>query len=216
MNQTAIKGVLLDLDGTLIDAFAPIIHAMSETLKVFDLPAMSDEAIRRHTGRGDCSMSDLFGDKKEAATEHFVMIHDQTYLNDIKVLAGAEELIDWLTKQGLPMAVVTSKGQHRAEAQLEKLGWINLFSCIIGKLEGRASKPDPEPLLLACAQMDLKTDEVIMVGDGEADMKAASRAGCLALGLTHNFSNEELLNYGANKCVTSLNEVLEWLKGNTL
>ena len=207
-----IKGVLLDLDGTLIDAFAPIIHAMSETLKAFELPPMSDEAIRRHTGRGDCSMTALFGDNKEAAGEYFVTIHDQTYLNDIKTLSGSESLLKWLATIGLPVAVVTSKGQHRAEAQLTKLGWMDFFHCIIGKIDGRASKPSPEPLLLACSQMNLNANEVVMIGDGEADMKAAKRAGCMGIGLTHSFSTKELMNEGADICFESLDEVLLWMK----
>ncbi|MDX8387106.1 MAG: HAD family hydrolase [Ghiorsea sp.] len=212
MKETKLNGVLLDLDGTLIDAFAPIIHAMQETLKAFELPAMTDEAIRRHTGRGDCSMIALFGEQKEAASEHFVTIHDQTYLNDIKPLQGAQALLIWLKEHGVPTAVVTSKGQHRAEAQLTKLGWMPYFECIIGKVEGRASKPNPEPLLLACDAMNLPVDKVLMVGDGEADMKAAQRAGCLALGLTHSFSNDELVKSGADVCFQSLDHVLEYLK----
>lgn len=213
MKQPIFEGVLLDLDGTLIDAFAPIIHAMRETLQHFELPAMSDDAIRRHTGRGDCSMTALFGDKKEQAAEYFIQVHDQTYLNDIQIMPGAEALMQWLQDKNIPMAVVTSKGQHRAEAQLDKLGWLPYFSCIIGKLEGRASKPDPGPLLLACEQMGLNIQDAIMVGDGEADMKSAYRAGCVGIGLTHSFLEGELLQAGAKRCFTSLGDVLLWLQG---
>ena len=210
------KGVLLDLDGTLIDAFAPIIHAMRETLQYFELPAMSDDAIRRHTGRGDCSMTALFGDKKEQAAQYFIQVHDQTYLNDIQMMSGAEALMRWLQGKNIPMAVVTSKGQHRAEAQLEKLGWLAYFECIIGKLDGRESKPDPEPLRLACEKMALDIQDVIMIGDGEADMKAAFRAGCAGIGLTHSFSEEELVRAGAKQCFASLDEVLLWMQGEVI
>ncbi|MDQ6977181.1 MAG: HAD family hydrolase [Ghiorsea sp.] len=213
MGKPMFKGVLLDLDGTLIDAFAPIIRAMRETLQHFELPEMSDDAIRRHTGRGDCSMTALFGDKKEQAAQYFIQVHDQTYLNDIQIMQGAETLMQWLQAKHIPMAVVTSKGQHRAEAQLEKLGWLPYFTCIIGKLEGRASKPSPEPLLLASEHMHVNIRDVVMVGDGEADMKAAYRAGCVGLGLTHSFSEEELLSVGASQCFTSLGDVVGWMQG---
>ena len=213
MKKPIFKGVLLDLDGTLIDAFAPIIHAMRETLQYFELPAMTDTAIRRHTGRGDCSMTALFGDKKEQATQHFIQVHDQTYMDDIQVMQGAEVLMRWLRDKNILMAVVTSKGQHRAEAQLEKLGWLAYFECVIGKLDGRACKPDPEPLLLACEKMNLNIQDVIMVGDGEADMKAAFRAGCVGIGLTHSFSEGELVQAGAKQCFTLLDEVLLWMQG---
>ena len=207
-----IQAVLLDLDGTLIDAFTPIIFAMQQTLQAFDLPAMSDAAIRRHTGRGDCSMTALFGDAKDEATQHFIKIHDQTYLQDIKPMPDAEVLLADLKQKNMPMAVVTSKGQQRAEAQLEKLGWMHYFDSIIGKMDGRASKPSPEPLLLACSELDVSPDDVVMVGDGEADMKAASRAGCFAIGLTHSFTHVELELSGANICFKSLSGVVRWLK----
>jgi HAD superfamily hydrolase (TIGR01549 family) len=216
MNKPIFKGVLLDLDGTLIDAFAPIIHAMRETLQYFELPAMSDAAIRRHTGRGDCSMTALFGDKKEQASQYFIQVHDQSYLNDIQIMQGAEALMQWLQGKHIPIAVVTSKGQYRAEAQLKKLGWLSYFSCVIGKLDGRASKPNPEPLLLACKQMNLNIQDVIMVGDGEADMKAASRAGCVGIGLTHSFSENELMQAGAKHCFASLDDVLLWIQGEDI
>ncbi|MDX8381016.1 MAG: HAD family hydrolase [Ghiorsea sp.] len=212
MNKPAIKAVLLDLDGTLIDAFEPIIGAMQQTLVEFHLPEMTAQQIRRHTGRGDCSMIALFGERKEDAAKRFVEIHDLTYLDDIKVMDGAEQLLNSLSTRSIPTAVVTSKGQHRAEAQLKKLGWLNYFQSIVGKMDGRASKPSPEPLLLACENLGVDVSSVVMIGDGEADMKAASRAGCFGVGLTHYFSDEELKENGATICFKSLNEVNDWLK----
>jgi len=212
MNKPDYQGVLLDLDGTLIDAFKPIIAAMRQTLAEFGLAPMSDEAIRRHTGRGDCSMTALFGDKKDEAVKRFIEIHDLTYLQDIKMMPSAETLLDFLHKHDIPTAVVTSKGQHRAEAQIDILGWNKYFSSIVGKLEGRASKPNPEPLLLACEGLAVAPEYAVMIGDGEADMKAAARAGCFAVGLTHSFSQEELKESGASICFQSLNEVYQWLK----
>ncbi len=211
----SIKGVLLDLDGTLINAFPPIIRAMRQTLAEYGLPEMTEQAIRRHTGRGDCSMAALFAEHKETASKRFIEIHDETYLNDIQPLSGAEILMQWLKSQAIVMAVVTSKGQHRAEAQLQQLGWMDYFSCIIGKQEGRASKPSPEPLLLACSKMGLDIADVLMIGDGEADMLAAQRAGCEGLGLSHSFTEQELKKAGARHCFASLDEVLMWLQKKT-
>ena len=212
MRPPDYQGVLLDLDGTLIDAFQPIIAAMRQTLAEFGLEPMSDEAIKRHTGRGDCSMTALFGEQKDAAVKRFIEIHDLTYLQDIEIMPGAEDLLEYLLQLGIPTAVVTSKGQHRAEAQIQALGWQKYFTTIVGKLDGRASKPNPEPLLIACDAMVCSAEQALMIGDGEADMKAAARAGCFGVGLTYSFSEDELKESGANICFHSLNDVLEWLK----
>jgi len=83
---------------------------------------------------------------------------------------------------------------------------------VIGKIDGRPEKPDPGPVLLACEQLGIDPENSVMVGDGIADMKAATRAGSRALGLCDAFSAEELTEVGASLCFDSLPEVHAWLK----
>jgi len=211
MKQT-IKAVLFDMDGTIVDAFPPIIRALNQTFTEFGLPTMSDTDIKRHTGKGDCSMTALFGERKIAAGIRFLEIHDEDYLDRITPLAGAESLFKWLTDKNIPIAIVTSKSQKRAEAQLEVLGWSGYFKSVIGKLEGRPEKPDPAPVLLACKELGISPEVSIMLGDGLADMKAAQRAGSRAFGFCDAFSADELTEAGASVCFDSLNEVHTWLK----
>lgn len=207
-----IKAVLLDMDGTIVDAFPPIIRALNQTFVEFGLPQMTAAEVKRHTGKGDCSMKALFGERREAAAARFLEIHDEDYLEQIKPLTGAETLFDWLKSQQIPAAIVTSKSQMRAEAQLDALNWAHYFDAVIGKMDGRAEKPDPEPVLLACKHLGVEPQHAIMIGDGIADMKSASRAGSRALGLCDAFSAEELTEVGALHCFDSLNEVHTWLK----
>jgi len=211
-NQNAIQAVLFDMDGTIVNAFPPIIRALNQTFIEFGLPTMSDIDIKRHTGKGDCSMTALFGDRKAAAAARFLEIHDEDYLERITPLDGAEKLFEWLHSKHIPCAIVTSKSQLRAEAQLERLGWQHYFASIIGKIEGRAEKPDPAPVLLACTQLNVHPATTIMIGDGLADMKAAKRAGSRAIGMCDAFSAKELHDVGAFLCVHSLIEVHTWLK----
>jgi len=205
-----VKAVLLDMDGTLVDAFKPIITALNQTLKDFGLPQMSDEDVKRHTGRGECSMISLFGDEREAASKRFLEYHDQ-HLFEIKPMTGAETLLDWLMEQGIASAIVTSKSQTRADQQIEHLGWTGKIAAVIGMLDGRRQKPDPHTIHLACEALRLPPAETIMVGDGTADMKAAKQGGSTPIGITHSFNEEELRDAGATRCFRSLSEVQAWL-----
>ncbi|WP_018294153.1 HAD family hydrolase [Mariprofundus ferrooxydans] len=209
-----INGVLLDMDGTLVDAFPPIIRALNQTFSEFGLPQMTAQEVKRHTGRGDCGMKALFGEHREAAGARFLEIHDEDYLQRITPLQGAETLLLWLQDNALPCAIVTSKSQSRAEAQLDVLGWSDLVQAVIGKIEGRPEKPDPAPLWLACERLGITATECVMVGDGVADMQAATRAGSRALGLCDGFSATELTEAGADFCFDSLTGVHAWLKNN--
>jgi len=207
-----IKAVLLDMDGTIVDAFPPIIRALNQTFVEFGLPQMNAKEVKRHTGKGDCSMKALFGDRREEAAARFLEIHDEDYLEQIKPLTGAETLFRWLQDNSIPTAIVTSKSQMRAEAQLDALNWTKYFGAVIGKMDGRPEKPDPGPVLLACQELNIDPQYTVMVGDGIADMKSATRAGSRALGLCDAFSAEELTKVGASRCFDSLTEVHTWLK----
>ena len=207
-----IAGVLFDMDGTLVDAFPPIIRALNQTFAEFGLPQMSAQEVKRHTGRGDCSMKALFGERREEASARFLEIHDEDYLDHITPLAGAATLLQWLSERQIPTAIVTSKSQQRAEAQLDALGWRGYFGAIIGKVDGQPEKPDPAPVRLACETIGIAPERCVMIGDGVADMKAARRAGATPIGLCDGFSAQELHDAGAAETFHTLSEVHQWLK----
>ncbi len=211
-----IKAVFLDMDGTIVDAFAPIIRALNQTFLEFGLPQMTPEEVKRHTGRGDCSMKALFGERREEAARRFLEIHDEDYLEHIHPLPGAEELLRWLKQAGLPVAIVTSKTQSRAEAQLQRLGWEPLIDAVIGKIDGRPEKPDPTPIRLAAEMLGMEAGQGVMVGDGVADMKAAVRAGAVGLGICDAFSPSELAEAGASACFYHLDEVRQWIQSRQM
>ncbi len=207
-----IRGVLFDLDGTLLDAFPPIISALNQTLKEFGKPQMTVEAIKRHTGHGGGGIKPLFPDHVEEAGRRFLELHDALYLKQVQSIDGAEAILSLLEKLGIPMAVVTSKGQHRAEAQIDLLGWHDYFQTIIGKTDGRPEKPSPIPMQMACDALRRPAAECIMIGDGIGDMKAAVNAGLFSIGISDSFSEKELEENGASICFNSLIEVYQWLK----
>jgi len=211
MNPPKIRAVLLDMDGTLVDAFRPIITALNRTLADFSMPQMSEDEVRRHTGRGECSMISLFGEHREAAAVRFLKYHDEN-LFDVRPMPGALELLDWLAKNGIARAIVTSKSQIRADKQLAYLGWDNKLDSVIGLREGRRQKPDPHTVHLACEALNIPPSACVMVGDGTADMKSALRAGVFPVGLDHSFSSKELCEVGAEVCFSSLAEVQTWLE----
>jgi len=206
-----VRAVLLDMDGTLVDAFRPIIIALNHTLSDFGLAQMTDDEVIRHTGRGECSMISLFGDHREAAAARFLEYHDE-HLFDVKPMPGAVELLDWLADQGIASAIVTSKSQTRADKQLDFLGWSDKLGAVIGLCEGRKQKPDPHTVHLACEALGVTAEQSIMIGDGTADIKAAQRANAMAIGLTHSFTADELSEVGAAHCFASLPEVHSWLQ----
>ncbi len=207
--------VLFDLDGTLIDAFPPIISALNRTLKEFGRKEMSAEAIKRHTGYGGAGIKPLFPEHEQEAGRRFLELHDAIYLDQVMPAVGAERILNWLLELSIPMAVVTSKGEQRAKAQISHLGWERYFRSIIGRVDGRAEKPSPVPVRLACKALSVEPVQSLLIGDGIGDMKAGSSAGSYTIGIADSFSAKELKEAGANLCFDSLDEVLNWMKEKT-
>jgi len=207
-----IHGVLFDLDGTLIDAFPPIVSALNQTLREFGKEEMSEMAIKRHTGRGGEGIEPLFPGQVEEAGRRFLELHDAIHLQQVSAIDGAVPMLEWLAARSIPVAVVTSKGQQRAEMQIDVLGWNDYFGAIIGRIDGRPEKPSPVPVLMACEAMNRDACSCLMVGDGIGDMKAGSSAGLFTVGIVDSFSEEELSGSGADICFKSLTEVFHWLQ----
>lgn len=204
--------VLLDMDGTIVDAFGPIIYALNSTLEEFGLATLTEEEVIRHTGKGECSMISLFGDQRDAAGKRFLEFHDRR-LFDIKPLPSAAALLSTLHQLGIKVAIVTSKSQVRADQQLAFLGWDQYIDVVIGLKEDRRQKPDPHTLELACAALEVTPDHVFMIGDGTADMKAALQAGVPTIvGISNSFSSGELLAAGATTTFKDLQETWTWLQ----
>ncbi|MDQ6976306.1 MAG: HAD family hydrolase [Mariprofundaceae bacterium] len=204
--------ILLDMDGTLVDAFAPIVYALNATLEEYSLPQMSKEAIVRHTGKGECSMMALFGDRRVAAGKRFLEFHDQRMF-ELSPLPAAEDLLRGLLDAGIARAIVTSKSQQRADQQLKFLQWDGLLDAVVGLCDDRRQKPDPHTLQLACEKISCKYERTWMIGDGIADMQAARRAGLArVMGIANSFSDAELRKAGADETFIDLQGAWTWIQ----
>jgi len=206
-----IQGVLLDLDGTLIDGFSPIVAALNQTREEFGMQPLPHLEIQRHTGRGGGSVEAMFGKAWREAQPRFLELHDRVFLSQTSPMPGAEELLDFLVVNGLVAGIVTNKGQERAETQLQHLGWHGKLAVVVGYVPGKPSKPSPKPVKLACKLMQIDVRRSLFIGDGPADMQAASRAGSLPIGIADSFSEEELRESGAALCFANLMDIQAWM-----
>ena len=89
--MSAIRAILFDMDGTLVDAFVPIIYALNRTLAALNLPEMNEADIQRHTGRGEASIRTLFGDRFDEAVHLYLQFHDER-MYELMPMPGAKAL----------------------------------------------------------------------------------------------------------------------------
>lgn len=201
---------LFDLDGTLADsrdaiwdAFAHAAAARGHALP----PRARVDALVGHP------LEDVFAgalgcDPHEAAALSLAYqarfaVAAPTLL---RLMPGALEALDALRET--PLGVVTTKRRAAAEATLAALGIRARFLVLVAREDARAMKPDPAPVLAACAALGVVPSRAVMVGDTALDVRAGKAAGARAIGvLGGHGSRAELEEAGADVVLAGLGEL---------
>jgi pyrophosphatase PpaX len=210
------KAVLFDLDGTLLDTrdmiLASFRHAIAEVLGKDALP--SDNDILSLVGIPLADQMRRFAPEHEAQLlktyrAHNAQIHDSM----LRGFEGTETALCELKREGLRMAVITSKQHESAMRGLEGMKLTSFFEFVIGSDDCAKHKPHPGPLLAAAERMGLAPSACAYVGDSPFDMEAAQAAGMYAVGaLWGMFTADELLNAGAAILATQIGELPRTLR----
>lgn len=196
------SAVLLDLDGTLVDSVYLHVVAWYEALHAsgFRVPMN-----RIHAGIGlgsDRLVPWLLGGHHDG-TDELADDHTRRFLARAELLVptdGARELLADLELREVPFVVATSAGDEERAALLGALEREDL--AIAGAGDVASSKPAPDILVAACAELDVDPDHVVMVGDAPWDARAARRLGMEAVAVRcGGFGDEALLDAGVERIV---------------
>jgi phosphoglycolate phosphatase-like HAD superfamily hydrolase len=204
------RGVLFDLDGTLIDHFNVIYQCYEYTLRWLDRPVPDFETVRRATGGSMEVTMKYFVEKdqiKEAGQiwrQHF----DKIFLDDITMLPGARELVEELSKRGYKQAVFTNKIGEQSRKIITHLGLDSMMEFVLGANDTPNRKPQTAFSREVLDRLKVEKSRVVFVGDSPFDIQAAhcvSRpAYCVTTG-TH--TEAELIDAAADGIFLNLIEL---------
>ena len=175
-----IKGVLFDLDGTLVNTTPLILESFRHTFKQFGMVVPSDSELvagfglpmrTAVTAYMPDEMADEFCDAYRAYQR---TRHDEL----IEGIDGVGETLSSLKQSGIKMAVVTSKKRPAAIRDLGCYNLVEYFDTIIACDDCAENKPLPGPSLMALKRLGLNGADCLAVGDSPYDLQSARAAGC--------------------------------------
>lgn len=204
MARSSTTGILLDLDGTLVDSVYHHILAWDQALAAHGhhVPLAR---IHQAIGLGsDRLLPWLLGGEPEEAdaiaamhTERFLAMADR-----LRPTSGALALIEDLDRRRVEFVIATSAGDGERSVLLSALGTDEVAT--VGSDDVSSSKPAPDLLSVAAEHLHGEPQHLIMVGDSPWDARAAERAGMGAIGVrTGGFSRGSLADAGASRIVDS-------------
>jgi HAD superfamily hydrolase (TIGR01549 family) len=217
-NQTGTPAFLFDLDGTLIDSVYQHVLAWREALERGGRKLAVWQIHRRIGMSGGLLVNALAretgGDAEAIDADQLIQWHAEAYLKyveQVRPLPGAVELLDFLAKAGVPHAIATSGRRQSAARSLEMLG-VRDDLVVITRDQVRYAKPDPDLFLAAAEKLGVSIHDSVVVGDSVWDLLAARRARAIGVGvLSGGYGQEELERAGAYRVYQDPADLLKHL-----
>ena len=204
------SGLLLDLDGTLVDS-EPVHRAAFHayfTARGWDVP---DDVVRQFSGRRGVEVFASLdgpwrGEEPEALTTGVITAIEMAHAQPVR---GAAQAIRHWRARGVPIAVVTSAGASWALAVLDLLGVAVLGLALARAEDTPVGKPDPAPFRLGARRLGVDIGRCVVAEDAPAGLTSARAAGAAHLiGMTTSYPAEVLLAAGADTTAADLTVLL--------
>jgi len=204
-----LRAVLFDMDGTLLDTAPDFIAICQAMLAERGFPAVADKLIRDEISGGAKAMvaatfaMSPSAEGFEALRLEFLERYQQDCAVHSKLFDGMAELLADIEKANLIWGVVTNKPVRFAQPIMEQLGLAERSAVLICPDHVTNSKPDPEPLTLACKMLDLDPASVLFVGDDLRDIESGRDAGTKTAAVRYGYihPNDNPDHWGADVVV---------------
>jgi mannitol-1-/sugar-/sorbitol-6-phosphatase len=184
-----VVGVLVDVDGTLVDSTPAIERQWRTFLDWYGLPA-SAFPNPLHGKRAEDHIRDLLpAAEVEAALERFMALEVED-LAGIIAVPGAAGFVDALTAANCPWALVTSGTLPVATARLAMAG-LPLADVIVTAEDVARGKPDPQPYLVGMRRLGLP-GPTLAIEDAPTGIASAKAAGCQVVAVSTTHAADEL------------------------
>ena len=205
----SIRGVVFDLDGTLLNSLADIANAANAVLGEIDQPTHGVASYRRFVGGGvrvlfRRALSD--GESSDALLDHCVELfkpqYEQTWHVESRLYDGIRQLLDELVDRGYLLGVLSNKPHEFTAKCVDHFLSDYPFDFVLGQQANVPPKPDPTGIRQIARQMNVSTEELAYIGDSDVDMQTGRTVGALTVGVAWGFRDViELVRAGADAII---------------
>ncbi len=211
-----VKGIIIDLDGTLTDSREAYREALAKALEKFDIkkfdPNLALEIPRRL--EQNLQIENLL---PKINVEKFLKTYLEAYHRlaegEAKPLPNTQKTLEKLSRKA-KLALLTMRYVQCENIRkwLEKVGLAKYFQCVVTALNTRFPKPSPKALVDCAKRLGVEVCECAIVGDSIADIRAGKNAGAKTIAvLSGIFTREELEREKPDLIIKDINELPSFL-----
>jgi phosphoglycolate phosphatase len=213
-----IKGIIFDLDGTLLDTLEDIADSANEALMSLGFDPHPLDEYRFFVGNGVENLVKMMlpKDTQQQTVDQVIAVFQQAYnrnyANKCQPYPGIMSLIDELIQRGYKLGVCSNKPDAFTQVMVD-LYFKNVdFVAVSGERKDLPRKPNAAMVNYILDKMKLGVDECLFIGDSDVDVKTANNAGCKSVGVEWGFRPiQELIDADVTYTVSHPKEIMDLL-----
>lgn len=212
--QMAVRVVLFDFDGTLVDSYRAITASVNHVRAAHGLGALSVEEVRPNVGRGlpNLLRQCVPGTNLELDARRYKEHHPSVLASGTDLLPGAFETLRDLHERGIKLGICSNKPVAFTRILVSALKIDAFLAQVLGPEDVVAPKPAPDLLLEALRRLGASPHEALYVGDMSVDVQTARAAGIAVWVVpTGSDARKTLEAAGPDRILDSLNEIPRFL-----
>ena len=213
------RGILFDLDGTLLDTLADIGFYINRTLSRYGYPLFPVDKVNTIVGWGlkkalykalpagvgddDACLSKM--------TKELIADYNSNPVIKTRPYPGIIKLLDELKRRGIVLGIFSNKSHPVTLQVVDKTMGLSRFAAVLGSDAGFPRKPEPDGANEVIRRMGLPKSDILYIGDTIMDHETATRAGLDDITVTWGFrSRKQLEEQGVTQFVESPDEILQY------
>ncbi len=187
--------ILFDLDGVLVESYDAWFHLLNGAAAHWGYPAISPESFHEIWGQGiQADIDRFYTNQTVEEVEEYYQAHFADHREHMSVFPEGPAIFSSLRRREKGIAIITNTTRLQAMQILDIAGLQP--DVLVGGTDVPNAKPAPDMIHKACAELGVRPEETLVLGDSRYDREAARAAGVHFVGM----------NLEGNDTVNSLSE----------